>query len=161
MRCWFTLRMLAILLLMAGTLQAQTGWDPDRLSGFGANITGGTNINYGWSTGNLGDTWQEGEWVPYQLELKNVDLSNPNFSDIVINWDFTKGNQNARYIDLVRGIQVGTLARNDTQGWPTLAGGAMAHANLLDLNVAQNGQGITGGVEHVWNGFYKLNLVNG
>jgi hypothetical protein len=161
MRCRYLAQMLALLLLTTAAVHAQTGWDPDRLTGFGANITGGgSSLNYGWTTGNLGDTWQEGEWVPYQLELKNVDLSNPNFTDIVINWDFTKGNQNARYIDLVRGIQVGTIARNDTQGWPFLNGTAMPHANLVNLNIAQNGQGITGGVEHVWSGFYKLTLPN-
>ena len=35
--------------------------------GFRASEGGGGAISAEWTTGNLGNTWAEGEWIPYQV----------------------------------------------------------------------------------------------
>ncbi|MDH7516485.1 MAG: FlgD immunoglobulin-like domain containing protein [Bacteroidota bacterium] len=138
--------------------KAQTGWDPDKLEVFGANLTGSNTLNLGWTTGNAGNTWQENEWPAYQMTLKNVNLSNPNFSPIVIEYDFTAGNQNARFVDLVRGVQIGTTPLSNSQGWPQANGSAYPMTTIPELNAAQRSPGVTGTTEWLWSGWAKITL---
>ncbi|NIP41621.1 MAG: hypothetical protein GWN61_03470, partial [candidate division Zixibacteria bacterium] len=56
-------------------------------TGFRANEGGGGALSTQWTTGNLGNTWAEGEWVPYQLIIENVQTDYPNlhgFPNIVM-----------------------------------------------------------------------------
>jgi len=151
----FSTGVLLVLLtiILAPTLSAQTGWSVDRYEGFRASINSGNVSQTGWTTGNLGNSWDEGEWVPYRLTLQNVDLTNTGFSDIVIVYDFTNGNPAARFIDLVRGIQAGSAATGD--GWPQANGTAYPLTTVAQLNTAQNNQ-----TEYTWTGFSLLNLPN-
>ncbi|PLX30585.1 MAG: hypothetical protein C0600_07960, partial [Ignavibacteria bacterium] len=133
-------------------LQAQTGWGVQRYEGFRASLNNQGNISAAtWVTGNLGNAWDEGEWVPYCLTLKNVDMTvgSQNFSPIVISYDFTKGNPAARFIDLVRGVQVGVTGSayfplgvnpNTGIGWPSPTGTPCPLTTAAELTDAQNCQ---------------------
>ncbi|MCB2204443.1 hypothetical protein KQI65_06800, partial [bacterium] len=168
----------AALLAMAIPLQAQNGWGVDRYEGFRASVNNKGNVSQiTWVTGNLGNAWDEGEWVPYCLTLKNVDMTvgSANFSDIKISYDFTKGNPAARFVDLVRGIQVGTsnslyfplgVGSTSSYGWPAppdphpLNGAPCPLTSALELSAAQNCQDA-----NVWGGtragaWKLLNLPN-
>ncbi|MCZ7556546.1 MAG: hypothetical protein M5R41_09110 [Bacteroidia bacterium] len=153
MNCTRGVLLALLLLLLAPSLHAQTGWSVDRYEGFRANITSGTNVTTGWTTGNLGNAWDEGEWVPYRLTLQNVNLNNTSFSDIVICYDFSKGNPSARFVDLVRGIQVGSSPTGD--GWPQSNGSAYPLTTVAQLQTAQNNQ-----TEYTWTGYTLMNLPN-
>ena len=117
----------------------------------------------GWTDGNLGKGWKEGYWVPYKLEITNVQTNYENlvgFPDIEIEFDFYSGTPEvAVFYDLVRGIQVsGTYDPNlpplsDLHGWPTAAGTAQP-------NTAEGIRaGQTDPDEHAWSGFQLLNLL--
>jgi hypothetical protein len=157
-RCTTLLWALLILISMSVPIHAQTGWGVDRYEGLRADTTGNGTLNCSWSTGNLGNTWNEGEWVPYMLTLKNVNINNPAFSDITVCYDFTKGNLDARFIDLVRSVQIGTVVRTNSQGWPMdSAGAAYPMTTRAQLETAQNSQGLTPwGTEYFWAGFKLL-----
>ena len=45
--------------------------------GFRSTEGGGGAITTIWTTGNLGNTWDEGEWVPYQAVLDNIQVDYP------------------------------------------------------------------------------------
>jgi ribosomal protein S26 len=131
-------------LSFAPILTAQTGWSVDRYEGFRANITGGTNVTTTWTTGNLGNAWDEGEWVPYCLTINVSNLGATGFTPIRIAYDFTKGNPAARFVDLVRGVQVGftgcsyfPLTTNNGWGWPGPGGTPCPISTVVDLNDAQ------------------------
>ena len=89
----------------------------------------------GWTGGNLGKTWAEGEWVPYQLVLADVDTSLLGLDSIVISFDFN--NSGHRFIDLVRGIQVGTTRLGPTQAWPKPDGSAFPVGTRAEIEIAQ------------------------
>jgi len=127
--------------------------------GFRANEGGGGALNTGWTTGNLGNTWDEGEWVPYQFVLVDVQDNFPNLNglNIGISYDFfaSQGGQNARFVDLVRDIQVCPTARNDSQGWVNSSGTAFPHNTRTNIEIAQNSEG-----EFAWSDCMLLNLPN-
>jgi len=136
---------LALSVVMATSTQAMKitslGYKPEE--------TGGG----GWTGGNLGKTWAEGEWVPYQLVLAEVDTSLLGLDSIVISFDFN--NSGNRFIDLVRGIQVGTSRLGPTQAWPKPDGSAFPIGTRAEIEIAQNDPD-----ENVWTGFAHLNLPN-
>ncbi|MDW7670154.1 MAG: SpaA isopeptide-forming pilin-related protein [Bacillota bacterium] len=143
----------AMMIMQMNTTSAQQGSFQTTFMGFRAS-QGGGNLNLGWTTGNLGNTWAEGEWVPYMAILNNVQVNYPGLAgmpDIEISYDFT--NKGFRFVDLIRGIQVGTTQLTDAQGWPMANGSAFPMSNRTQLEAAQNSTG-----ENVWNGFQLLNL---
>jgi hypothetical protein len=105
----------------------------------------------GWIGGNLGKTWAEGEWVPYQLILADVASGLAELDSIVISFDFNASGY--RFIDLVRGLQVGTTPLTDAQAWPQPDGSAFPMTTRAQIEIAQNHPG-----EGVWTGFSLLNL---
>ncbi|UCE66414.1 MAG: hypothetical protein JSU85_16510, partial [Candidatus Zixiibacteriota bacterium] len=129
------------------------------LYGYRANEGGGGAISTPWTKGNLGNTWAEGEWVPYQFVVQNGDPDSAAFAEtdsFVISFDFTRfggGGAYFRFVDLVRGIQVGTVPRNDDQGWVQADGSAFPDGTREQIEIAQNDPG-----EYVWIGFTLLNL---
>jgi len=124
--------------------------------GFRANEGGNGALDLNWNTGNLGNTWTEGEWVPYQAVLENVQTDYPGLSgmpDIEISYDFTnKGN---RFVDLIKCIQVGTTELTNAQGWPQSDGSPYPMTTRGELEIAQQGDD---GFENNWTGFTLLNL---
>ncbi len=114
-------------------------------------------LKLGWAGGSLGDTWAEGEWVPYQLVIKGIDPGLSGLDSIVISFDFTvrHGGEFFRFIDLVRGVQAGTAQLDNAQGWPQPDGSAFPLTNRAELEIAQNHP-----LENVWTGFSLLNLPN-
>ena len=56
------------------------------LNGYRANGTGSPDVR--WVTGNLGDTWGEGEWVPYMLEMTGVPSGLEGLDSIAVSYDF-------------------------------------------------------------------------
>lgn len=127
--------------------------------GFRANQGGGGKLDLGWGGGNMGNTWTEGEWVSYQLVLTKVQESYPNLAgmpNIEISYDFTSSD--SRFIDLVRGLQVGTTPRTDAQGWPQDDGSAYPMTTRAQIEEAQNDVGNTGPLDNEWTGFQLLNL---
>ncbi len=121
------------------------------LEGYSANK--GEPPSTGWTPGNLGKAWVEGEWVPYQLILEAIDPGLAGLDSIVISFDFMKSGD--RFVDLVRGIQVGTTARTGNQGWPAPDGSALPTTTMAELKAAQNGVS-----ENAWTGFTLLGLPN-
>lgn len=119
--------------------------------GFRANEGGNGAIDLGWTGGNLGNLWVEGEWVPYQLILTNIQSEYPNLTDlpdIKVSYDFTKSG--ARFVDLVRGIQAGQQALTDAQAWPNDAGQPYPMTTKAQIKAAQNDVGNTAPLENVW-----------
>ena len=119
------------------------------LYGFEVGQTGGPNpkIKTGWAKGNLAKFWAEGEWVPYQFVVEDVQTAFPllgNITDISVDYDFTL--QGARFVDLVKNIQIGTQMLTDDQGWPDGSGNAFPMTTEAELWAAQNYPG-----EHAWN----------
>ncbi|UCB52423.1 MAG: T9SS type A sorting domain-containing protein [Candidatus Zixiibacteriota bacterium] len=107
----------------------------------------------GWTGGNLGKTWAEGEWVPYQLVLEDVGPGLAELDSIVMSFDFN--NSGHRFIDLVRGIQVGTTRLGPAEAWPKPDGSAFPVGTRAEIEIAQNHP-----LENVWSGFAHLNLPN-
>lgn len=120
-------------------------------NGFRVNEGGSGAIDLGWTGGNLGNLWVEGEWVPYQLILRNVQSEYPDLTDlpdIKVSFDFTKSG--ARFVDLVRGIQVGQQALTDDQAWPNDAGQPYPMTTKSEIKAAQNDVGNTAPLENEW-----------
>jgi hypothetical protein len=147
----------SVLLLLPGTTPTAEAKTGVTAMGFRANQGGGGAITTVWTTGNLGNTWDEGEWVPYQFILIDVqdDFPNLNGLNIGISYDFFKaqGGQNARFVDLVRDIQVCPSPRTDSQGWVAPGGAAFPHATRTEIETAQNSTN-----ETAWSDCYLLNL---
>ncbi|MFC2050840.1 SdrD B-like domain-containing protein, partial [Chloroflexota bacterium] len=121
-------------------------------NGFNASV--GTP-QIGWTTGNLGKTWTEGNWVPYQLIIDNVQTDYPDLVDfpgIGIQFDYTVGD--TRFVDMIRSVQIGTTILTDTQGWPQSDGTPYPMGNLAQLKAAQNSTN-----ESAWSGFALLNTT--
>jgi hypothetical protein len=121
--------------------------------GFRATEHGGGSLDLGWVTGSLGDTWAEGEWVPYQLVIEGIPAGLAGLDSIVISYDFTIGASNIRFVDLARGIQAGTTPLDDSQAWPGPAGTALPMGNRDELEAAQKSLS-----EYQWIGFTLLGL---
>ena len=123
------------------------------LMGFNGGVDGGG----GWTTGNLGKTYAEGEWVPYQLVLTGVQTAwGPGLDGmsqydgkLVISYDFTNGGH--RFIDMVKDLQVGTVELTDSQAYPDASIGSRE-----ELETAQNDLE----AENVWGGFTLLKSVS-
>lgn len=137
--------------------------------GFGANQGGGGALSLGWTSGNLGNTWAEGEWIPYQLVLTGVqtawDPENtgglPGMAQygnkIEIAYDFTsKGN---RFIDMVRSIQVGSAELPNTKAWPLPDGSAYPMTTRNQIEDAQNDDYGNLALENEWPGFKLLSRL--
>ncbi|TPW13957.1 MAG: Uncharacterized protein FD129_1174, partial [bacterium] len=135
-------------------------------NGFRVNEGGGGDISTGWTGGNLGNLWVEGEWVPYQLILTNVQSEYPDLTglpDIKVSYDFTKSG--ARFVDLSRSIQVGQQALTDDQAWPNDAGQPYPMTTKAQIKAAQNDVGNADPLENAWQlggagNFQLLNLPN-
>jgi hypothetical protein len=91
------------------------------------------NLKSGWTTGNLGKTYEEGEWVPFQTIVKNVDWNQLN--NLGAAFDFY---DDGRFYDLVRNISVGVTELSSNQGFPgSIAGEPADISTLAKLNLAQ------------------------
>jgi hypothetical protein len=107
--------------------------------GYRCNEGGGGSLDAVWTTGNLGNMWNEGEWVPYQIVITGIQSTYPNFTgmpDIGLSFDFTV--YDARFVDLIRAIQVGTAQLDDTEGFPDVAGSPLPVVTREDIEYAQN-----------------------
>ena len=134
----------------------------ETVEGFGINATG-NSFNLGWTTGNLGDQFQEGEWIAYQVRFGDVQSSFPGLTnlEIEISYDFFRsgGGVDATFIDLIRSIQVcpGTAstdgARTGTNAYPNAGGTAFPLTNQTQINAAQNNPN-----EYFWSDCFALNL---
>jgi len=167
-KCKSILRSAMFLLLMLSTLGfAADEFQPltaqaalqVRMTGFRCNDGGqpGGEISYNWSTGELGNTWAEGEWVPYQIILTSIPPGLEGLDSLVVSFDFTRPQAGDfyRFVDLVRGIQAGTTELTDAQGWPWPDGSPFTVTPRESVEVAQNYPDI-----HEWPGFTFLNLPN-
>jgi len=122
--------------------------------GYRAYQGGGGAIDCAWTTGNLGNTWDEGEWVPYKIAYSNLDPGLLGLDSIVVSYDFTSGTvPPQRFMDLVRSIQVGTVDLGDTRGWVGPDGNALPVSTREEIEAAQNHV-----PENVWSGFTLMNL---
>jgi hypothetical protein len=140
----------------ATTEQADTVYTVSMM-GYRANQSAGGAISAAWTTGNMGNTWDEGEWVPYQTVFGNIPSGLAGLDSIVISFDFTyhPSSSPSRFIDLVRGIQVGTTQLDNTRGWPKPDGTPFPVTTRSEIETAQNHD-----LENVWIGFSMLNLPN-
>jgi hypothetical protein len=127
------------------------------LLGYLANQGGGGAIDAAWTTGNLGNTWDEGEWVPYELMYEYVEAGLIGLDSIIVSFDFLVPGayEDFRFIDLVRGLQVGTVSLANDQGWVGADGNALPVSTREEIEAAQ-----TYPLEHAWNGFTLLDLPN-
>jgi hypothetical protein len=154
----FALPAMLILFVFGFAVSASAAISYD-IYGYRANEGGGGALSTKWTKGNLGNSWAEGEWVPYQFVISNPN--GPAFADydsFIISYDFTRPHGSTdfyRFVDLVRDIQVGTVQRNDTQGWVNAGGGAFPVSTRGEIEIAQNYPD-----EHAWTGFALLNLPN-
>jgi hypothetical protein len=107
--------------------------------GYRCSEGGGGAITAAWTTGNLGNTWDEGEWVPYQVVITGIQSVYPNFTglpNIEMSFDFTS--KGSRCVDLIRDIQVGTVQLTDPQGFPSNTGTALPVGTRTQIETAQN-----------------------
>ena len=134
------------------------------LYGYGVNYTGGGKPNAGWANSNLGNSWAEGEWVPYQLVIDLVDMNDPN--GYAVQYDFYNANKDARFVDLVKGFQIKYTTetmkskdktefrlQNTNMGWPHLL------SPISTINEFEDAQSYnTNMASEVWSGFSYLNI---
>jgi len=156
------------MLLPAGSpASANTGY---QLVAFGVktNAAGTTVTDIGWARGNSDKGWREGDWIPAKLIIQVDQTEYPSlagFPDINVGYDYTAGNQadSPRFIDLVRGIQLGDTDLMDSQGWPQPDGspyptgtGVAPFPTLDAVHTAQTSPG-----ENEWTGFTLANTLTG
>lgn len=97
-----------------------------------------------YTTGNLGKSWNEGEWVPGKAELRGIQAKYPGLSgmpDIEIRYDAYNSGKNAMFIDLVKSIQVGSTDTHPLgalHGWPSAGGAPMPLGTEANVYTAQN-----------------------
>jgi hypothetical protein len=127
-------------------------------AGYRAYEGGGGAVQAQWTTGNLGNTWSEGEWIPYKVAYFQLDPGLSGLDSIVISYEFVDDLivDQFRWVDLVRGIQVGTTDLGDTKGWPGPDGNALPVTSRDEIEAAQNHV-----PENAWSGFTLLNLPDG
>jgi uncharacterized repeat protein (TIGR01451 family) len=155
------LSVLASLVLLAiqigNAVQVSAAATQFNLTGYRVNLAAGNFFSANWTNGDLGNTWEEGDWIPYTLTITNIQTDYPNlsgFPDINIGYHFYHNTHGGIFMDLVRDIQAGTTALDNLHGFPTAGGTpqantyAGAHAGQLDSS------------EHAWTGFNLLNLPN-
>jgi len=128
-------------------------------TGFNGGVAGGGS----WTTGNLGKTYAEGEWVPFQLVLTDVQNSwgpdligmNQYHDQLLISYDFTNGGN--RFMDMARSIQVGEVALSNAQAYPEPDGDPMPIGTRALLEYAQiDHPGGPVDIEYAWDGFTLL-----
>ena len=132
-----------------------------QLVSFGVASNDGVTIDdIGWARGNSDKVWHEGAWVPVKLYITGVPetFSASSLEDVYVGFDFTggtTGGHDARFVDLIRDIQIGTTDLNDTQGWVAPGGGAYntgsptALPTIEQVITAQDSPG-----ENVWTGYF-------
>jgi len=139
-----------VIAMVAGTLvpvpAAAAPSTSFQLIAFGVKVdsTATTVTDIGWGRGNSQKGWTEGNWWPGKLVITNVQTNYPGLSglpDIYVSFDFT-ANTGARFVDLVRDIQVGTTDLTDNQGWPGYDTGNSSNLpTLAQVRAAQNSVG--------------------
>jgi hypothetical protein len=148
------LALLLVAIVSMPNIMAPAGSFQTTFMGFRSNEGGSGALSTHWNTGNLGNTWSEGEWVPYQAILENVQVDYPGLAgmpNIEISYDFdNKGN---RFVDLIKSIQVGTTQLTDMQGWPQSDGTPYPMNTRAELEIAQKSEG-----ENLWIDYQFLNL---
>ncbi|MEA3423695.1 MAG: hypothetical protein U9Q80_07880, partial [Bacillota bacterium] len=112
----------------------------------------GINAKYqgGWTTGNLGKTYEEGEWVAFQTEVRNLDWTV--LDRIGVEFDFY--GTGGRFYDLVRNISVGSVKLTDEQGFPNLDGSPALLGTIENVNAAQRNP-----YEYYFTGFSPIVLT--
>ncbi|MFH1313982.1 MAG: YCF48-related protein [Candidatus Eisenbacteria bacterium] len=125
------------------------------LMGYRAHEGAGEVIEAHWATGNLGNTWDEGEWIPYQVVIEDIAPGLAGLDSIVVSFDFTCNSSGEiyRFIDLVRSMQVRSAPLDDTQGWPEPDGTPFPVNTRSEIEAAQSH-----GPENTWAGFVMLDL---
>ncbi|NCC76103.1 MAG: hypothetical protein EOM08_06680 [Clostridia bacterium] len=142
-RRWLSLLMSIVMVItVIGVLPATVSAEAtSTLYGYRVNYGGSGTIDMRWKNSELGNSWAEGEWVPYQLVITDIQeggLTLDNMQDIVVEYDFYDSGKDAVLVDLVRGFQVKwtedttvdvmdfqlqDFASNDDpgdQGWPSV-----------------------------------------
>jgi uncharacterized repeat protein (TIGR01451 family) len=64
-------------------------------TGIGVRFFQGYNRWSGWTTGNLGKNYEEGDWVPYRLILRNTGTQDASPLDIIFGLDHFNSGKNA------------------------------------------------------------------
>jgi len=110
-RRWLSLLMSIVMVItVIGVLPATVFADAtSTLYGYRVNYGGNQKIDMRWKNSELGNSWAEGEWVPYQLVITDIQeggLSLDDMQDIVVEYDFYDSGKDAVLVDLVRGFQV-------------------------------------------------------
>jgi hypothetical protein len=138
------LSLVLVVLLFGSSMPVNAAPSPSTnfsLNGYRVNVGGGGAFTANWTGGDLGNTWEEGDWVSYTLTITNVQTDYPSLAglpDLVLGYHFFDSVHNDIFIDLVRDIQVGTTTLDDAHGFPTAGGGpqantyAGAHTGQLD-----------------------------
>ncbi|MFH5836460.1 SdrD B-like domain-containing protein [Proteiniclasticum sp. C24MP] len=115
-----------------------------------------------WTTGNLAKSYQEGETFPGRAHISGFQSLYPGFENFPdLKFWYTSvypilgGADYGIFVDLVKGIQVGTRELTNAEGWPQADGTAYPLGTPELVNIAQNHPG-----ENAWNGYSLLNLPN-
>jgi len=151
--------LIAVLIIMAIPMASNAVGESSDFYGFAVKYQDGPRkIELMWDKGNLQNGWAEGEWVPYQLLITDVDMDD--LSGYVVEYDVYNPQKNAQFVDLVRGFQIKFTSedldpteanlfrlQNTNQGWPnyTLPTGTFptieAYNTGIDaVEVAQNAE---------------------
>ncbi len=92
----------------------------------------GLNKESGWTTGNLGKSWVEGEWVPYRLVMRNSDTEN-SVSIPVTTVQFDHYNGTAIMYDRTRAwgtYTTGVAPADGDTGYPSTAAASPASQDV-------------------------------
>ena len=127
----------------------------------------GSNFrNYGWTSGNVGSTYEEGEWVSFLIRIDNIvwDESSANALDRVgteftfyQNSSVAKDGKGSVFFDLVRNISVSTnpMVYQNNYGFPDINGDPYPITNRDTANIAQNEDN-----EYIFSSFSKIELTD-
>ncbi|MDD2458269.1 MAG: SdrD B-like domain-containing protein [Eubacteriales bacterium] len=164
-RRWLSLLMSIVMIItVIGVLPATVSAEAtSTLYGYRVNYGGSGTIDMRWKNSELGNSWAEGEWVPYQLVITDIQeggLTLEDMQDIVVEYDFYDSGKEAVLVDLVRGFQVKwtedtditvtdfqlqDFTNNDNpgdQGWPSVrdvaTGGKITDTEFSEMEFFQN-----------------------
>ncbi len=136
---------MALIVQMIAPLSISFAGDND-ITAYGYNISN----NSGWTPGNLGSTYEEGEWVAFQTIITNV---NWNVMDRVgVAFDFY---DSGRFYDLVRNISVSNTQLPNNKAFPKSDGGAYPLTTPAEINNAQREPN-----EYFFTGFTPIDFSN-
>lgn len=158
-----------VLLMVLVAFHTEAHAESATIFGYNINYPGGNKISAGWSTGNSGPTFAEGEWVAYQMVINEPEgLSGA--GGYYFRYDVCSSDGTTRFADLIHGFQVtwstdtydsqlykSVWLTDDDQGYPQLEGEPTI-TSIPIMEEAQNYTAVNPYGTDLWTDFKRLDI---